>query len=251
MSNLYRFMIDKPTLEALPDRERSILLGGGKLLNEMNISTNHLHFSMNAVHATEDGPDRRAAFTALSFFLRILAGHVFEAYEYFRNNVRVDDLKSSFLENDDFCNDTKALKKYFGRKNIITKMRNQFAFHTDTELLHKSLKSTPPAFIYEVLLGKEHQGHNLFYGSEVIIIHGIQHLPDTPWEDAINAAFNETIEIAILISTVFRRIIRSILVEHLKLTTNDAELVTVTDGPPINTVLVPFFCQPPAGGSGE
>ena len=77
-------MIEKSALEGLTDRELSILLGGGKILNELNISTKYLAFCMNAVHASDDGPDKSAAFTTLSFFLRILAGHVFEAYEYFR-----------------------------------------------------------------------------------------------------------------------------------------------------------------------
>ena len=84
MPNLHRFMIAKAVLEKLPEPELSILLGGGKLLNEINIGTKYLTFCMNAVHASKDGPDKAAAFTSLLFFLRVLAGHVFEAHEYFR-----------------------------------------------------------------------------------------------------------------------------------------------------------------------
>jgi hypothetical protein len=46
------------------------------------------------VFASEEGPDRAAAFTALSFFLRILAGHLFEAYEFLQKNVRIHELQS-------------------------------------------------------------------------------------------------------------------------------------------------------------
>jgi hypothetical protein len=99
MAKLYRFVIDKAALEALPERELSILLGGGKILNELKMGTRYLTFSMNAcmnaVHANENRPDSAAAFTALSYFLRVLAGHVFEAYEFFRKEVRVDKLGKS------------------------------------------------------------------------------------------------------------------------------------------------------------
>jgi len=248
VSKLNRFTIEKAALEALPDRELSILLGGGKILNELNISTKYLKFCSNAVHASGDGLDRSAAFTTLSFFLRALAGHAFEAYEFFRSNVRVDQLrksKSSLLD-DTFYNDIKLLKKYFGQTNIISQMRKRFSFHTDRALLGKSFERVPAGFTYELLIGQEYQGHNTFYGSETIIIDGIRHLKPHPcWEEAINAAFDETTEIALLISKVFQRIIGSILVEHLKLTLDDAEVVSVTDGPIIDAILIPFFCQPP------
>jgi len=248
MSKLCRFVIEKTALEALPDRERGILLGAGKLLNEINLGTKYLMFSMNAVHASKDGPDKSAAFTALSFFLRILAGHVFEAYEYFRKMVRVDELRkshSSILDTA-FYSDVKALNTYFGKTNIISQMRQKFSFHTDLALLRKSFECVPAGFTYEVLLGQEYAGHNIWFGSEMMIIDGIQHLkPHTRWEDAINSAFEDTTYIAHLVSKVFQRTIGSIMADHLKITMDDAERVAVTDGPTIDTVLIPFFCQPP------
>lgn len=251
IGQLHRFMIEKVALEALPDGELSILLGGGKILNELNISTKYLHFCTNAVRASENGPDRSATFTALSFFLRILAG-VFEAYDYFRKNFRVDELekpKPGRLD-DAFHDDIRRLNKYFWRTNIILKMRNQCSFHTDSALLRKSLEGVPAEFTYEALWGQEHRNHNIFYGSEIIILAGFQHLkPHTCWEDALYAAFTETIEIADLITKVFERLIESIMGEHLKITMDDAEQVSATDGPPIDTVLIPFFCQPPIGHS--
>jgi hypothetical protein len=199
---------------------------------------------MNSVRASENDPDRSAAFTALSFFLRILAGHVIEAYDFFRKNVRVDELekpKSGRLD-DAFNDDIRKLNKYFGPPNIIWKMRKQCSFHTDSALLHKSLEGVPAEFTYEALLGQEYRGHNIFYGSEIIILAGFQHLkPHTCSEDALHAAFFETIEIADLITKVFERLIESIMGEHLKITMDGAEQVSATDGPPIDTVLIPYL----------
>jgi hypothetical protein len=250
MAKLYRFEIEKAVLESLPERELSILLGSGKILNELNIGTKYLTFCINAVHASEDGPDRTAAFTTLSFFLRTLAGHVFEAYEYFRKVVRVDQLQKSRskLLDDGFYADIKTLRKYFGRTNVVSQMRKRFSFHTDAALMNRCLLSLPPGFTYEVLLGQEHQGNNVFYGSEMTMIHGIQHLgPHTEWDEAIDAVFKDTTEIATLMAKVFQRIIGSIMSEHLGLTMDDAESLMSSEGPAIDTVVIPFFCKPPIG----
>ena len=94
----------------------------------MNVCTKHLWFCMNTVRASRDGPDKSAAFTSLSFFLRVLAGHVFEAYEYYRKVVRVDELQASnsSLLDAAFYDDVKTLNKYFGPRNIIAQMRKIF-----------------------------------------------------------------------------------------------------------------------------
>lgn len=254
MPKLYRLAIDKAALKSLPDRELTILLGGGKLLNEMNISTKHLMFCMNAIHTGEGGPDNSAAFTAHSFFMRTLAGHVYEAYKFFGKVVRVDELRKSKsgLLDANFYADVETLNKYFGRSNIIFEMRRKFSFHTDPDLLRKAFECLPAGFEYEALLGQQQQGHNVFYGSEITIIDGIQHLkPHTSWDEAIDALVHDTIRVATIITKIFQRIIGSILTERLKITMDDAELVSATDGPPINTVLIPFFCKPPTSKLSE
>ena len=79
------------------------------------------------------------------------------------------------------------------------------------------------------------------------MIDGIRHLkPNTNWEEAINSAFEDTTNIAIVMSNVFQQIVGSILA-GLAITMDDAEIVNTADGPSIDTVLIPFYCQPPIG----
>jgi hypothetical protein len=37
---------------------------------------------------------------------------------------------------------------------------------------------------------------------------------------------------------------------QLGITLDDAKNITVTDGPPIDAVVIPFFCAPPSAGIG-
>jgi hypothetical protein len=111
MPTLHRLMISKTRLDALRERERSILLGGGKILNELNIGTKHLKFSANAVLASRDGPARSVAFSTPSFFLRMLAGHVLEAHRFLQKNFRVKESQRSKSNHfdDSFLADLKRL----------------------------------------------------------------------------------------------------------------------------------------------
>jgi hypothetical protein len=129
-------------------------------------------------------------------------------------------------------------------------MRNKFAFHTDAALLLESFASVPAGFTYETLLGQDYQGHNVFSGSEIIIIDGVQHLhPRAHWDDAIHSIFLDTTYISNLIAKVFQRIIGTIMTKHLGITLDDAKNVTVTDGPPIDAVVIPFFLRAAVGGN--
>lgn len=248
MPKLYRFEITKAALEALPLRERAILLGGGKILNELNIGTKHLMFCSNAVRASKPGPDRSAAFATLSFFLRVLAGHVFEANNYLRNVARVNELQKSKSRhlNVEFYKNVQILNGYFGRQNVIREMRNKFSFHTDPDLMQKSFHALPTGFAYEVLLGQQRAGDNIFYGSEATIIDGVQHLtPGVTWDEAINSIFKDTTHIAFVMAKIFQSLIGSILEDYLNLTVDDSEVVDGTDGPSLESVVVPFFCLRP------
>ena len=115
-----------------------------------------------------------------------------------------------------------SVQKYFGRTNIISQIRNKFSFHTDADLLRKSFERVPAGYTYDVLLGKEYQSHSIFYGSEMIMVAGLQHLtPASDLKAAIDSAFEDTIHIATIISSVFQRIIGFIMTEHLKITKAD------------------------------
>jgi hypothetical protein len=203
-------------------------------------------FCSNALRDSKPGPDRTAASATLSFFLRILAGHVFEAHKYFGKVVRVNELqklKSRHWSAECYKN-VQILNRYFGRQNVISEMRNRFSFHTDPELVQKSFHALPAGFAYEVLLGQQ-PGDNIFYGSEATVIDGVQHLTGVTWDEAINSIFKDTTHIAFVTAKVFQSLIGSILEDHLKLTMDASEAVDGTDGPPLDKVVVPFFCLRP------
>jgi hypothetical protein len=108
-------------------------------------------------------------------------------------------------------------------------MRNKFAFHTDAGFCLSPLRLYQLGFTYETLLGQDYQGHNVFSGSEIIIIDGVQHLhPRARWDDAIHSIFLDTTYISNLIAKVFQRIIGTIMTKHLGITLDDAKNVTVT-----------------------
>jgi hypothetical protein len=249
MSNLKLFRIKRTALEALSSDELALFIGGGKVLNEMNIGNKQLWFAMNGVNASINSVDRSAAFAMLGYSLRVLAGHVYEARRFLSMKPLLGKNEAAQAEYFDatFVENRKTLTSYFGKKNIIQQIRKNFSFHTDTTLLLRAFETIGSNFEFDLLLSDRYAGHNLFYGSEAIMLGGVQHLkPGSNWEEAVNALFEETTHIAYVVSSVLQRMIGFILAYRLGTTDDDTRAFSIADGPIINDVVVPFFCMPPS-----
>ncbi len=248
MANLKLLRIKRAALEALSHDELALFIGGGKVLNEMNIGTKQLWFAMNAVKASPNSVQRSAAFTMLGYFLRVLGGHIYEARQFLTMKPLLGKNESAQATYFDatFVKNRKDATSYFGQDNIIKQMRKKFSFHNDTKLLARAFETTASNFEYDLLLSDKYPGHQLFYGSEAIMFDGAQHLKaGANWEEAISALFEETTHIATVVSSVLQRLLGFILIYRLGITETDATAFDIADGPVITDVIVPFFCMPP------
>lgn len=251
MPRLRYVAISKSAIDALPEWERMILLGAGKILNEINICTKYMQFSINGVFESSSRSKRVAAHTMLSYFLRALSGHVYEGYRFLKDKIRIRRLtqyRSARLDAE-FRADVEAIVKHFAAqqpKTFIEDMRRRFAFHTDGALMLQALDDLPSGFEYEIVLGQDAMGDTIYYGSEQLIVQSVHHLgPKKTWDEAITPAFSETLHIATLLGKIFQRLMLVILAERLGLTSSDLANHEVIEGPAIDTVVVPFYCEPP------
>ena len=247
-ANVKLLRIKKAALEALSDDELALFIGGGKVLNEMNIGTKQLWFAMNSVTASPNSVQRSAAFAMLGYSLRVLAGHIYEARQFLTMKPLLgknETAQATYFDTT-FVKNRKEMISYFGRENIIQQIRQKFSFHTDTKLLLRAFDSVGSNFEYDLLLSDKYAGHHLFYGSEAIMFDGVQHLKaGASWDEAINALFEETIHIASVVSSVLQRLLGFILNYRLGITALDVTSFEIADGPVITDVVVPFFCMPP------
>jgi hypothetical protein len=119
MANLYELKVTKEELQGLSEHELKIVICGGKILNELNVTTTLLMFSINSVNKNEHPVEKTAAMVLTMTMMRALAGHVFEGKKFFSKWVRLAAMSARPAE-PEFDALLAELNTYFGRANIIS-----------------------------------------------------------------------------------------------------------------------------------
>jgi hypothetical protein len=95
----------------------------------------------------------------------------------------------------------------------------------------------------------QYRGHCLYFSSEIINLLGMIQLANkTDWKSGIDQIIYETIEVAEWFGDVILAFITAFTMKYIEQTLGDVEAdkITINDGPPIDSVTIPFFCRPPA-----
>jgi hypothetical protein len=135
------------------------------------------------------------------------------------------------------------LKKYFGKENIINKMRNKIAFHADMDTAREGYR----AFSHDDMFIDYHspfRGNCLYYSAEKIEGTAMLQLADSADpQKAVNQIVDEINLISKLFGDFILDFMNVFLVRYVAHTIDIAQ-VTIADGPPLDTVTIPFFCTP-------
>jgi hypothetical protein len=184
--------------------------------------------------------------TMVLYCMRMIGGHAHEAHEFFNQQYRPLELVKLTPHLDDrFYRNVKTFHKLATDGRFLNNIRNKLSFHTDATLLCAAFDAVPEGYWYEALLCNE-PGHNIFYGSETLMIEAAPHIHESgDWETSIAAAFREPLSVAQLIYRIFHKVIHAIFVAYFNVQQEDAEELDLPVGPPINEVLIPFFSTRP------
>lgn len=126
---LHHFKLRRETLESVPDAERTLLVLLGHAANELSVLTKLFHFCATPADEAEVLMQARNAQALV--LGRLLTGKIYECWQllqsaYFGSQVSrtyaplLDPAPSAAID---------SLGRYFGRDNVIERVRNRFAFH--------------------------------------------------------------------------------------------------------------------------
>lgn len=153
--------VKKSHLDKIPDMERAFYLHVGHLRNEITILYKLLTWTNNNQDAHQI---MKTVNTYQSLMMvRMLAGKLWEGWElvnkaYFATKVsQVIDSKLSPASKEAL----KELKSYFGKKNIISMVRNQFAFHYSPQHIRDQLEEVEDTDQLEIYMTA--LSNNIFY----------------------------------------------------------------------------------------
>jgi hypothetical protein len=164
---IYRAVLDRAKLAAMPENERTLLLLLGHASNEINV------LSKLILMMQKDDPPSLVfdhVEAGQTFILmRLLTGKLHEAWELFRTRVQSDPaISKTYLPQLGPRANTalQALKRHFGQGSVLTAIRNKVAFHySDKEDLREaSFQALPPSEPLQFYLSKT-VGNTFYHAS--------------------------------------------------------------------------------------
>jgi hypothetical protein len=163
MIELERYRVVPEALTAVPEGERNLFLALGSVANEMLLLQKLILCSP---------PNSRgevflhARLTHTLVLYRLLAGKLHEAWELLRKSYFATKLSQTYdpaLSSESKAA-LRALKQYHSTSNVVSKVRNEFAFHFPSAHFNKALQSRSDAPL--VIYLSPFPANCLFYCSE-------------------------------------------------------------------------------------
>jgi hypothetical protein len=144
----------------------------GQLANEINILTKLVWFGMNQERAAAKGVPQEAALSQTLLLIKILAGKLYEGHALIGKAFSAKKLYQKYQNrlNDEGRNSLQQINRYFGNSdNMIKRIRNEFAFHFETNEIDAIYDQLPSDGSLCEYWGTQYAGHNLYFGAEIIL----------------------------------------------------------------------------------
>lgn len=163
---IYVAKLNKAALEAIPSHERSLFLSLAHFSNELNAF--HKLVLWSGKFTSRNNAEINGQLSLMLMFSKLLAGKLYEAYELLKKKFYGTKLSREYEDSlpAEARDALDQIKRYFSRSNIISHVRNNYAFHFSSEELRMTLPSVPDEL--EIYLQKDGSANNLYYFAEVI-----------------------------------------------------------------------------------
>src|SRR5262249_30323349 len=162
-----------------------------------NALTKLLWFAFNE-YRTTDGLKKSAALAQIMLIIKLLAGKLYEGRKLIAKMYSGKKLHQKYqtLLNDEGRAALQQINSYFGRNNIIKKIRQEVAFHFEAKDIPATFSKFADTELMQEYWGASHAGHNLAFGAELLTVRTMQHVTGLPEDKALVAIFKETTEAA-------------------------------------------------------
>jgi hypothetical protein len=244
---LHRIRIAPSQFNAIPERERALLVLCAHILNEVNALNRLLACSAKI----EPGPvwHVHAGNAQAMLLCRLLVGKLSESWAAVQESFFRSRLSGTYEPLLDPAAATALdwLKAYFGKKNIITTVRNSFAFHYSVEHASRAI----PADTIEdecVLYLQQWVGNSLYQLAELVM--GSALLDSVDRSDLSTAMERLLGEMSVVVGKMndfFQGVMVLVLDRHIGQASVNArsDEIEVPEVPELGSVRIPYFVDVP------
>jgi len=164
---VHRIQFDVADLNKLPRASRDFVVLAGHMFNELMV-LHRLYLSID--RRDDDSVERKVGDTWSLVLLRVMAGKLCEFWTaterlFFGTQVSNEEWIRS---NHSIQQPLDRLKKYFRTKNLIRRIRNEYAFHYSQVDIGETLDDLPADTSLEMYLS-DRRGNSTYFFSEAVI----------------------------------------------------------------------------------
>ncbi len=253
MIDVYKIRVSKDRLQAMPADERSLFIVLGYAANQLNLFSKLTLFSLN--NTTEKEPESFLSGAQSQMLLRMAIGILHESWtKIITKRLLQTPLGKDYIGRLDQGGGAvlDALKKLFGGSNILTSIRNNYAFHHpyDADVNAAFERAAADAnWDGEWNWFFSHSNFNSFYFvSDIIMMNGImKEIGETDILAAqerlmteVRTAMNET-------TTLIMALTAAIWRKHFGDELEAEVCAKITGAPSVFEFALPFFVEVPDG----
>ena len=240
-----KFSLKKDHLAKLSSAERDLFFLSGHILNELNSLNKVFGWCLRSEGGSQT--NHLAQGVQSMIYARILAGKLWEAWEALRSTLF--SIKPSPNFEQDLHPDSRAslaaLKRYFSRSNLISDVRNSFAFHYSVGKLSEHWEEVAHGDQLQIVLGGS-LGNNVDLAAEFVVNAAIfRTAHPTDIECGMKTFLDDVQSMAGHFTTFLEGVslvlLRKLFGEHFVDQSTEEE-VTVTRS--FSEVHIPYFCAP-------
>lgn len=212
---LYRIEYKPADFQSMPEKHRKLLLFLCAGISELNVLSKIFRF-VPAVNAVEHH-DRVASRAQGMVVGQIYTGKIFEFWKTFQLLYFASRLSSEYASklSAESQESLKELKRYFGKKNLIEKVRNNHAFHHSPEKVEEAQATFPADEVFSLYLS-DSLANSVFEFADLLYIHATMETinPGNPAK-AYTSLIQDTATVTSHLNRLVSELIATLLKEHL------------------------------------
>jgi hypothetical protein len=242
---LHHFQLTRKQLDAIPEAERTLIVLLAHAANELSVLAKLLHFSSISLgdHSLLVEA-RNAQFLTLS---RLLAGRIYECWKLLQSAFFQTRLSKSYEPKfDEQARDAlEALKKYFGRTNLIENVRNKFAFHYEPSQIAAGYAKLADGDPLDVYLSKAN-ANTLYVFADAIVGRALmESINPLDHSKSVAALLDETSAAIAWLNEVIGACLSTCIELHVggNLYSLGARIVDIEGAPDWKNISLPFFIE--------
>jgi hypothetical protein len=236
---LIKVSFKRQSFDIIPEAERIFFIQLSLFADEITILHKLILFSNNH---KDDQPVLTAQNIQSFFLVKLLAGKLFEGWLILQKNYFNKLSKKYDAQLSDKCSESIVyIKSYFAKQNLISLIRNKYAFHYDYQRIKNELNSIPTDEVLDLYVSANH-GNSLYSMAHIISSYALfNEVDNTDDLKALDTIFKDVLDVSNEFLTFAGELLVKILAAYQIPTSVDK--IHLSDVPNIDSVNLPYFIK--------